>query len=193
MQILWHGGSTVELKGKKTSVFLNPGDKHDITNAQVIVYDQTDEKRSSSDDCLMVDWPGEYDKAGYLFRGVENSGKKNANISFAFSFPDGNISWVGEMAEYPSEQFIEQLGEVHVLLVPVGGGDVLKAKDAFRLVEALEPMVVIPICYGDKRDGLSPFLKEMDVKHPEAQRSYELKRSDLSMDKMELIILGGEE
>lgn len=191
MQITWRGGSTVELKDRKTRALLNPDAKMDLEDAQVIVYDRSDDKHERVEGALMVDWPGEYDKAGYSFKGVESLGKDSNNIAYSFTFPEGNVAWVGEMSEYPSEKFIEELGEVHVLLVPVGGGDVLNAKYAFRLVEALEPMVVIPVCYGDKREGLSAFLKEMDVKHPEAQKSYDFKRSALSLDNMELVLLEG--
>lgn len=191
MQIVWHGGASIELMNKKSKALLNPDSKADMKDVQVVVYDKTDDKRVKPEEALMVDWPGEYDSSRFSFVGVENQDKNIENIAYTFHFPEGNVAWMGEMSEYPSKQFIETLGEVHVLLVPVGGGDVLKAKEAFKLVEELEPMVVIPICYGDKRDGLGPFLKEMDVKHPEAQKSFAFKKSSLSADNMELVILGG--
>lgn len=189
MQIQWHGGSTIQLKNKKQRALLNPSSKEKLKDAQVVVYDHTDEKRKIPEEGLMFDWPGEYDTAGFSFRGIEHKAKKGISIPYTFHFPQGNVAWMGEMTEYPDKGFIEALGEVHVLVVPVGDKGVLNAKDAFRLVEELEPMVVIPICYGDKRDGLSAFLKEMDVKHPEAQKSYDFKRSSLSSEQMELVIL----
>jgi len=191
MKIVWHGGSKVEMATKKSKVILNPDKKDNLKDVQIIAYDKTDDKHQQEEGSLMVDWPGEYDKANISFKGIECLVKKNPHLIYNFTFKSGNVAWMGDLAEYPSEKVIEKLGEVHVLLVPVGGGDVLDAKNAFKLVEALEPMVVIPICYGDKRDGLSPFLKEMDVKHPEAQKSFDFKRSSLNSEQMELVILGG--
>jgi L-ascorbate metabolism protein UlaG (beta-lactamase superfamily) len=188
MQISWHGGSTVELSHKKAKAILNPDAKMDLKNFQVVLYDKTDEKHEKGSADLMVDWPGEYDVSGFIFQAVESHVKKPV-IAYTFFSPQGNVSWLGEMNEYPSDEFIEELGEVHVLIVPVGGKDVLNAKDAYRLVEALEPLVVIPICYGEDREGLSAFLKEMDVKMPEPKKSYEFKKTELSAENMELVLL----
>ena len=189
MQISWHGGSTVELNQKKSKAILNPIGKMDLKNYQVVIYDRTDEKHGKVEGALMVDWPGEYDVSGFSFQGYESNGKQDPIIAYTFFSPQGNVTWLGEMNEYPSDEFIESLGEVHVLLIPVGGKDVLNAKDAYRLVEALEPLVVIPICYGDDREGLSAFLKEMDVKMPEPKKSFEFKKTELSEENMELVLL----
>jgi L-ascorbate metabolism protein UlaG (beta-lactamase superfamily) len=187
MQISWHGGSTIELSQKKAKVILNP--LKDGKDFQVVAYDRTDEKHKEVDGALMVDWPGEYDVAGFSFEGHESPGKKNSTIAYTFYSPQGNVTWLGELSEYPSDAFIEALGEVHVLIIPVGGKDVLAAKEAYRLVEALEPLVVIPMCYGEDRDGLSAFLGEMDVKMPEPKKSFEFKKTELSEENMELVLL----
>lgn len=192
MQIVWHGGSTIELSEKKSKVILNPPAKMDLKGYQVVAYDVTDEKHPTSEGVLMVDWPGEYDTAGFAFRGVESQQGKKAMMAYSFQSKDGNVAWMGEMSEYPSEEFIETLGEVHVLILPVGDKGVLKAKDAYRLVEALEPLIVIPICFGGDHDGLSGFLKEMDVKMPEVKKSFEFKKSALGGEEaMELVVLEG--
>jgi L-ascorbate metabolism protein UlaG (beta-lactamase superfamily) len=189
MKITWHGGSTIELETKKQRAILNPTDKKQSEKVQLVVHGLTDDKHLTPEEALMVDWPGEYDTSGFTFRGVEVHGKKDSTTVYSFQSSAGNVAWMGELAEYPDEATVESLGEVHVLIVPVGGKDVLDAKNAFKLVEQLEPLVVIPVCYGDKRDGLPAFLKEMDVKHPEAQKNYECKKSVLGGDQMELIIL----
>ena len=189
MQIVWHGGSTVELTHKKSKAILNPLAKTNLKDFQVVVYDRSDEAHKAGGEGLLVDWPGEYDVAGFSFQGYERIGKSGPVISYTFFSPQGNVTWLGEMVQYPTDDFIEALGEVHVLLIPVGGKDVLSPKDAYRLVEALEPMIVIPICYGEDRGGLPDFLKEMDVKMPETKKSFEFKKNDLSSDNMELVLL----
>lgn len=192
MNIIWHGGSTIELAEKKTKAILNPGSKANLNNYQLLVYDRTDDKREKTEGAITIDWPGEYDASGFMMRGLDSHGEKKSNIIYIFHSKDGNVAWMGEMAEYPSDEVIESLGEVHVLILPVGGKDVLTAKDAYRLVEALEPLIVIPICFGGDRDGLSAFLKEFDVKMPEVKKSYEFKKSALGGEEaMELVVLDG--
>jgi L-ascorbate metabolism protein UlaG (beta-lactamase superfamily) len=188
MKITWNGHSQIELRKGKARALLNPDKKVDAGSAQVVVFDTTDANHKGPKEGLLVDWPGEYGTEHFSFRGIEYEGKKGPQMAYTFTTREGNVAWMGEMAEYPSEEFIKSLGEVHVLLVPVGGGERLDGKKAFRLVEALEPLVVIPICF-DKKDGLGAFLKEMDVKHPEPQKSHEMKRSALGGDQMELVIL----
>lgn len=173
---------------KKKSLFLNP-QKAQLKDPSVAVFDRTDPKQDVPEGSHLMNWPGEFDVSGFSFRSIENHEKKGSVIASVFHTPDGDVAWLGEMKEYPSESFLEELGEVHVLMVPVGDKDVLSAKDAYRLVEAIEPLVVIPICYGDGREGLSAFLKEMDVKMPEAVKYFEPKKSALSEEQMDLVIL----
>lgn len=189
MDIIWKGGSSVELKKKASTALLNPDKKANLKGANVVVYSSTDAKHQGKEEGIMVDWPGEYDVSGFSFLGVEHHGKKKSQIAYRFQFQAGNVVWFSEFDEYPEDKLIEALGEVHVLIIPVGGGDVFDAKTAFKLVEELEPMVVIPICYGGDREDLTKFLKEMDVKRPDPVKSYTLKRSALDTGKMELVLL----
>jgi len=188
MKVKWLGDSTVEISSKKGKVILNPG-KQKLDGYEVVVYGETSDKNTAPDGALMVDWPGEYDTAGFSFKGVEVQGKDEGHIVYVFHSTDGNVGWMGAMSEYPSDKDIEAMGEIHVLVLPVGGGDVLKAKEAFKLVEALEPNVVIPICHGDKRESLASFIKEMDVKMPEPAKDFSYKKSSLTGDQLELVIL----
>lgn len=189
MTILWHNGSTVEIMHHKKKAILNPSSKIDLKDFQIAAYDRTEGDHASIEGTLTFDWPGEYDASGFLIKSVESHEKKGGKIAYVFSSPSGNVAWMGELSEYPSDHFIEELGEVHVLIVPVGDKDVLNAENAYRLVEAVEPLYVIPICYGEKREGLSAFLKEMDVKMPQTVKSFEPKKTDMSEEKMELVIL----
>ena len=189
MKISWKGDSTIQLKEKKSTAILNPSPHEDLSGYSLVIYDRTQDSLSPHDDQMTIDWPGEYDVAEFAFKGLECQQGKQPITAYVFSGQHGNIAWMGEMQEYPDKEFIERLGDIHVLIVPVGDGDVMNAKNAFKLVEALEPMVVIPICHGGKREGLQKFFKEMDVKPPEPQKDYEFKRSDLSGDNLELVLL----
>ena len=46
-----------------------------------------------------------------------------------------------------SNEQVEQLGEVDVLLIPVGGVYTIDGKDAISIVHQIQPSVVIPMHY----------------------------------------------
>jgi L-ascorbate metabolism protein UlaG (beta-lactamase superfamily) len=81
----------------------------------------------------------------------------------------------------PSQTEIEALGNVHVALVPVGGGGGLNAAKAVEVVSLLEPGIVIPMHFGTPASliNLSPvskFLKEMGLSEIEPQPTLKVNR-----------------
>jgi L-ascorbate metabolism protein UlaG (beta-lactamase superfamily) len=82
----------------------------------------------------------------------------------------------------PSQAEVEALGEVHVALVPVGGGGGLNSAKAAEMVSLLEPGIVIPMHYSMrgsvlKLAPLSKFLKEMGVNETAPESSVKVTRS----------------
>lgn len=67
-----------------------------------------------------------------------------------FSIRTGGIHLVhlGDLGQLPHPQVLRDLGAVDVLLLPVGGIVTLSREEAYQLVEALRPRLVIPMHYG---------------------------------------------
>jgi L-ascorbate metabolism protein UlaG (beta-lactamase superfamily) len=79
---------------------------------------------------------------------------------------------------------VEEIGNVDVLLLPVGGMSTINAPMAAEVVRQLEPKVVVPMHY--KTQALSwelepvvRFLKEIGVKEVEPQPKLSLTKSSL--------------
>lgn len=122
----------------------------------------------------VITGPGEFEIGGVFITGVQTNGKgkhdasEPRNILFVFDFDGVTIAHLGDLNRVPSQTEVEALGEVHVALVPVGGGGGLNASKAAEVVSLLEPGIVIPMHYqvpGSplKLAPLSKFLKEMGV------------------------------
>ena len=82
----------------------------------------------------------------------------------------------GDLRRVPSQAEIEALGNVHVALVPVGGGGGLAAAKAVEVISLLEPGIVIPMHYNTPGGNLklapvTRFLKEMGIGNVEPQPS----------------------
>jgi len=70
---------------------------------------------------------------------------------FLFEFEDITICHLGDLDHVPTQAQVEEsLGEVDVLLVPVGGGESLNAAQASEVISLLEPHIVIPMHYRVK-------------------------------------------
>ncbi len=136
--------------------------------------------------------PGEYEVSGVFITGLELRGerKKKAadkprNTVFLFEFEDLTVAHLGDLDHVPTQAQVEEaLGQVDVLLIPVGGGESLNAAQASEVVSLLEPHIVIPMHYKVKGldlklDPVSKFLKEMGLDEVETQDTLKVSRSGL--------------
>jgi len=71
-----------------------------------------------------------------------------------------SICHLGDLGHVLTDEQVEELGNVDVLLVPVGGVSTINASMAAEIVRQLEPKVVIPMHY--KTPALSRELEPVD-------------------------------
>jgi L-ascorbate metabolism protein UlaG (beta-lactamase superfamily) len=137
--------------------------------------------------------PGEYEIGGVFITGVQTNahGKKDSeeprNTLYTFDFDGVNVVHLGDLRRVPSQSEIEALGNVHVALVPVGGGGGLTPSKAIEVISLLEPGIVIPMHYQTpgiklKLAPVTKFLKEMGIATLEPQPSLKLSRSSVPED-----------
>lgn len=127
---------------------------------------------------LSVDMPGEYEINDVSLSGIpaarliDFDGSLQSTM-YKIIFPEATVAVIGHVATPLSDEQLESLGVVDVLIVPVGGGGyTLDAHHAVELVHKIDPKVVIPTHYADKvikyevpQEGLEPFLKELGAAH----------------------------
>jgi L-ascorbate metabolism protein UlaG (beta-lactamase superfamily) len=109
---------------------------------------------------------------------------------------DLRIGVIGHITGALSDEQLEQIGLVDVLIIPVGGsGFTLDATAAVKLIKDIEPKVVIPTHYADPKVAyevpqaeLSVFLHEMGASEVEPVSVLKLKKADLS-DKTSVVVL----
>ncbi|MBN2209369.1 MAG: MBL fold metallo-hydrolase [Candidatus Coatesbacteria bacterium] len=78
-----------------------------------------------------------HDKAGGKQRGQ--------NTIFSIKIDGLKVCHLGDLGHIPDEALLSKLGDVDVLLTPVGGTFTLDAAEAWRVVEKIKPQVVIPM------------------------------------------------
>ncbi len=121
----------------------------------------------------VITGPGEYEIGGVFITGFNTNGRKRKqaepkNTLYLFDFDPLTVLHLGDLRRVPSQSEIEALGEVNIVLVPVGGGGALKPAQAAEVIGLVEPRVVIPMHYRTPHTSLDllpleKFLKEMGV------------------------------
>lgn len=108
--------------------------------------------------------PGEYEIGGVFITGIAlhtvNDTAEQLNVAYLYDYDNLTVLHLGDLAHVPDQSVIEELGQVNVLLVPVGGGNGLKAAQAAEVVALIEPDFIVPMHY--ELPGLSIALEPVD-------------------------------
>ena len=139
--------------------------------------------------------PGDYEVKEIFIKGVLSNaliaGKKYINTIYIFSVDNINIVFLGALNSLVdgeiSKEAREAINSPDILFVPVGGGGLLDAKSAAKLVSSLEPKMVIPMDYDSL--SLKAFLKESGEEKAEVVDKLTLKLKDLEGKEGEVVVL----
>ena len=144
---------------------------------------------------FVVIGPGEYEIKDVVIRGfgstTEYSGKKYSNTIYTLSLEGMQLGFLGpiQTTVLPAEAK-EAFDAIDILFVPIGGGDVLSAKDAYKLALGVEPKRIIPMHGGSKSDGaLAVFLKEAGEDKKNQEEKLTIKKKDLLLDEGTVVVL----
>lgn len=103
---------------------------------------------------LNIEGPGEYGIADFDIRGVaaqrhlDADGK--ASTIYRIEAGEIRVALLGNIYEKLTEQQLEEIGLIDVLIIPVGGsGYNLDATGAANLTRQIDPKIVVPVHYED--------------------------------------------
>jgi L-ascorbate metabolism protein UlaG (beta-lactamase superfamily) len=210
MDIIWHGHSCFTIKGSSATIVTDPyeglGNKLPKLSAKIVTFgDELGEKEGTKleiEGSKVLDWPGEFEVSGVAveaFSAEEHAkagGAEGENVTiFVFSIDGVKICHLGGLAHEVSDELLDHIGDVDILLLPVGGKVVLDGKRAHGVVESIEPRLVIPMYYAateTKLDigGAEDFLKAVGKTELAAINKFSIKgKGDLSDGVMEFVKL----
>jgi L-ascorbate metabolism protein UlaG (beta-lactamase superfamily) len=134
---------------------------------------------------------GSHEAKGIQFKGVatahdQSSGKeRGANTIFCFALDGINVCHLGDLGHDLSDQTVAAIGDVDVLLIPVGGNFTIDAALANRVCQKLAPKVVIAMhfknarCPGFPVAGVEEFTRERQQVKTIEGSEIELKKGQL--------------
>lgn len=184
MDITFLGRTGVKISGRSAQILIDPVDlPHEIkTKDEIILLTDSAYRPKVSGGHIVIDGPGEYEVKGALVVGLParllRTEDETAEGAVYRAEIDGfKIAVIGNLKGKLSDEQVGELGEVDVLVVPVGGEGTLKPSEAAETISQLEPKYVLPVNY----EKLDDFFSEMGA-HPETLPKLKLASRDLPME-----------
>ncbi len=145
---------------------------------------------------FLVTGAGEYDIKGINIQGISSKTKVQGetNIIYIIQSEGIKICHLGEIGEELSSEQIETIGDIDILMIPIGGGNAYNAKEAMRAMSQIEPRITIPMYYRIqgltmKLDSLSEFLKSLGIESLQPIAKLSVKEKDINKDEAKIITL----
>src|SRR6266404_3916553 len=138
--------------------------------------------------------PGEYDVKGVTVTGIPLKQDNKYVTVFLIESEDIRILNLSHIKDFNlKEDELEELGDIDILILPVGGNTVLSASAASKAVNEIEPKIVIPSHYKMSGlivdvDSLDKFIKEMGGKKEEMEK-LTVKKKDLPEEGTKVVVL----
>lgn len=131
---------------------------------------------------FLIDGPGEYEIRNVLVTGVrtyldnEKGAQQGFNTVYVIYLDDVAFCHLGNLTHELTSTQLDEIGNVDVLFVPVGGGNALKPEEAVNVIGQVEPRMVIPMHYATNQLSfeydllpLDKFMHETGLKDVEPQ------------------------
>ncbi len=179
MDITWYGHACFRLKSREGTVITDPYDKSlglslSPLKADIVTVSHASPHHSYTKAVkgapYIINGPGEYEVKDIFVIGVhiapKNTTKEVRNNVFVVDLDGITTCHLGDLSHVPSQKQVEDMGNIDVLLVPVGGQNALKAAQAAEVISLIEPQIVVPMHYKLPNitinlDPVDKFLAEM--------------------------------
>lgn len=136
--------------------------------------------------------PGEYEIGQVTARGygvkTMYAGEERYNTIYQVRLEDMNMVFLGALAEPDIDpKILAEFGDIDILFVPIGGGDVLDVPAAAKLALKLEARLIIPMHYD--ATSLKAFLKEAGAEGVTPVDKLTLKKKDVNEMEGDIAVL----
>ena len=212
MEITYVGQSCFKIKTKETTIVIYPynptytGIKLPKLESDILLISHSHEDHNYVEGVSgfshMINSAGESEISGIFitsintFHDEERGATRGKNLIFSIEFEDMALLHLGDLGHELSDNVIEKLPSIDILLIPVGGEYTINSKVASKIISSLEPKLVIPMHYkhnqakeiSEKLSTVDAFLDEMGGEVEKVDKLKVSKR-DLPEDTKVLVLL----
>ena len=200
MTISWYGEACFLLESGGKRVLIEPPQKESGLNpprlkSDILIYSRTRGNKTAFDEPIgetfVIDTAGEYEIKDINISGTFD----DENTLYSIEMDDIKVAHLGFLKKEPNNEKLELIGNPDIVFVPVGGlkGELFDAEAAMKLINKIEPKIVIPMLYDikglkTKRAPLLMFLKESEAKNSPTPK-LTIKKKDLIEEETKIVIL----
>jgi len=213
MDITYLGHSSFKIRGKSAGIVTDPFDskfvglKFPSTEAEIVTISHSHPDHNQSGLVkgvkMVVEGPGEYEICGISIIGIgtyhddKKGSLRGKNTVYVYEVDSLRVAHLGDLGEALSDEQVSLLGNIDVLMIPVGGEYTIGPKEAVKVVSAIDPYFVIPMHYRTPNLNQENFLKLFPVTDflaesglpVESVSKFSLKKEDILADQSTKIIL----
>lgn len=213
MDITYLGHSSFRIKTKTAVVIIDPFDpqmvglKFPSQEADIVTISHDHKDHNALEKITgvkkVISGPGEYEIMGVSIMGYKtfhdkaNGAERGKNTIYVYEADGLRLCHLGDLGHAMSEDLINEIGDIDVLMVPVGGEFTIGPKEASELVGKIEPFFVIPMHYGEtnlnqaefaKLEPVETFLKESALP-TEQMDKFTIKKEDILEDQNTKVVV----
>lgn len=213
MDIYYLGHSSFKLKGKSASVVCDPfnpkavGLKFSSVDAEIVTISHEHEDHNYVEavkgEPKIISGPGEYEVKDISILGFpsfhdsKHGEERGKNTIYVYEIDGVRICHLGDLGQKLSEELLEELGDIDVLIIPVGGVYTIGPSQAAELVRDIEPSFILPMHYYveglvketfGKLEPVETFLKEVGLT-VEKMPKLSVKKEEIDLEVEKVILL----
>jgi len=185
MEITWLGQSCFKIQGKETTIVIDPYDpklglklpKKLSADLLLVTHDHYDHNyiKGVSGDPYLINTPGEFEARGTLVTGIElyhdktQGSERGKTTAYVIELDGIKICHLGDIGQNLSDEEVEKLGDIDILMIPVGGVYTINAEEAAKIIGEIEPKIIIPMhykipCLVEPLESIEKFTEKVKAK-----------------------------
>lgn len=201
MELQYYGANCVRLTTKHAAIVIDDLTDSVTKNGDIALF-TGEHSVPKAEVKLIFNQPGEYEASDVSIQGIaarSHMDEENKTSTTIFKVISDDVRLVALGHVYPdlSDEQLESIGIVDVLLIPVGGsGYTLDSIGAQKLIKEIEPKIVIPTHYADKgvvyevpQLSLEEAIKGLAMEPKETVSKLKLKAGEIHGESNHLIVL----
>lgn len=213
MDITYLGHSSFKIKTKTATVITDPFDpqmvglKYSGVEGEIVTVSHAHRDHNAVDKVAgvkkVVDGPGEYEIMGVSiigypsFHDAKQGAERGKNTIYVIEADGLRLAHLGDLGHTLSDELVNQIGSIDILMIPVGGKFTIGPKEAAEVVSKIDPYYILPMHYkaagmnAEQFSDMEPvetFLKETGMT-VENLPKFSVKREDILEDQGSKVIV----
>ncbi len=208
MDITWLGLSCFRIRGSQAIIITDPfppglGYTLGKQTADIVTVSHQHPSHSYdqgiSGEHRLLRGPGEYEISGVLILGIAayhdavKGQSRGKNTLYLMEIDGVAVCHLGDIGHVLSDEQVEEMGNVDILMLPVGGVSTINAAMAAEIIRKLEPKAVLPMHYKTPKtdrelEPVENFLKEMGLGPVESRPKFSVSKSNLPISTQVILL-----